>query len=166
MPNVAIILFTRYDPSLCYCSSSLYILYRFGEYLECWPNEQQWPKLDLCDPYSEDVSMIRSADNDCIIAFMIIEMNGIWRIDLFDLNIRRLKSCISKMRFDFWTKDTIMIPLRNGQMLLGDKNQLKIIDQQGNVKEEIKTQSVFNICFINTSQFVTRSQQILQYYQS
>jgi hypothetical protein len=50
------------------CSTNdqrLFILYRFGEYLDTYPRGKRiWKRRHLCDSLSEDIALIRSSKGD------------------------------------------------------------------------------------------------------
>ncbi|CAF4369207.1 unnamed protein product, partial [Rotaria sp. Silwood2] len=51
--------------SLIYSTNDkrLFILYRFGEYLDIYPKEKRtWKRRHLCDSISEDIALIRSSN--------------------------------------------------------------------------------------------------------
>ncbi|CAF1519642.1 unnamed protein product [Rotaria sp. Silwood1] len=83
----------------------LFILYRFGEYLDTYPKGKRiWKRRHLCDSISEDIYLIRSSKGDSILlALLIVEWNSIWRVDIFSSSLHKLHT---GFRFNGWTRDT------------------------------------------------------------
>ncbi|CAF1430431.1 unnamed protein product [Adineta steineri] len=92
------------------CSTNdqrLFILYRFGEYLDTYPKGKRiWKRRHLCDSVSEDIALIRSSkdkNNDSyIFGLLIAEWNGVWRVDIFSSSLHKLHT---GFRFNGWTRD-------------------------------------------------------------
>ncbi|CAF1180818.1 unnamed protein product [Rotaria magnacalcarata] len=90
------------------CSTNdqrLFILYRFGEYLDQYPKGKRiWKRRHLCDSISEDIYLIRSSKDDLfVLGLLIVEWNGIWRVDIFSSSLHKLHT---GFRFNGWTRDT------------------------------------------------------------
>jgi len=53
-------------PSICSTNDQrLFILYRFGEYLDTYPKGKRiWKRRHLCDSISEDIALIRSSKGE------------------------------------------------------------------------------------------------------
>ncbi len=104
------------------CSTNdqrLFILYRFGEYLDTYPRGKRiWKRRHLCDSLSEDIALIRSSkgdseklffsflfliwiDDSFLLGLLIVEWNGIWRVDIFSSSLHKLHT---GFRFTGWTR--------------------------------------------------------------
>ena len=99
----------RFLTSLCSTNDHrLFILYRFGEYLDAYPRGKRiWKRRHLCDSICEDISLIRSShttDNpqSFLLGLLIVEWNGTWRVDIFSSSVQKLHT---GFRFSGWTRD-------------------------------------------------------------
>ncbi|CAF3254529.1 unnamed protein product [Rotaria sp. Silwood2] len=108
----------------------LFILYRFGEYLDTYPKGKRiWKRRHLCDSISEDIYLIRSSKgNSFILGLLIVEWNGIWRVDIFSSSLHKLHT---GFRFNGWTRDTWLSEWSSQQCwFVGNIHRL-MIDSKG-----------------------------------
>ncbi|CAF3227712.1 unnamed protein product [Rotaria socialis] len=156
------------------CSTNdqrLFILYRFGEYLDTYPRGKRiWKRRHLCDSISEDIFLIRSSKDDSfLLALLIVEWNGIWRVDIFSPSLQKLHT---GFRFNGWTRDTWLSEWSSHKCWFVGSIHRLMINTKGqsiNIKTDQLDSDISNITWIiniNNDQvkmIVTRGQKMLTF---
>ena len=174
------------------CSTNdqrLFILYRFGEYLDTYPKGKRiWKQRHLCDSIREDIFLIRSSKGQSnfshfflwfsflicsgdlsVLAMLIVEWNGVWRIDIYSLALQKLRQ---GFRFTNWTPDTWMSECSPDNLWhIGGKRHF-IINANGqpiHSRAEHLHSHINNITWLSNNQqknikmIVTRANQLLTF---
>ncbi|CAF0893065.1 unnamed protein product [Rotaria sordida] len=157
------------------CSTNdkrLFILYRFGEYLDTYPKGKRiWKRRHLCDSISEDIALIRSSKGDSfLLGLLIVEWNGIWRVDIFSSSLHKLHT---GFRFNGWTRNTWLSEWSPYKCwFIGSTHRL-MIDSKGqpiNISIDQFDSDINNISWmINTNNnqirmTITRGQKLLTFF--
>lgn len=142
----------------------LLILYRFGEYLDIYPKGKRiWKRRHLCESLTEDIAQIRST-KECLIGLLIVEWNGIWRVDIFSSTLHKLHR---GFRFTNWTIQTRLSDWSIHQLwFVGNTHQV-MIDSKGqprNILSQEKDSNVLNITWANSDRIVTQSRTLLTFF--
>ncbi|UJR24046.1 hypothetical protein I4U23_027011 [Adineta vaga] len=159
--------------SLCSTNDHrLFILYRFGEYLDQYPRGKRiWKRRHLCDSISEDISLIRSSkndDNSFLLGLLIVEWNGVWRIDIFSSSLHKLHT---GFRFNGWTRDVWLSEWSPYQSWFVGSTYRLMIDSKGqpiNIPTHELNSNVKNISwmtnFNHIKLIVTREEKVLTFF--
>ena len=154
--------------SICSMSDQrLLILYRFGEYLDIYPKGKRiWKRRHLCESLTEDIAQIRSSKTEeCLIGLLIVEWNGIWRVDIFSSTLHKLHR---GFRFTNWTIETRLSDWSFHQTwFVGNSHQV-MIDSKGqprNIHSHEKDSNILNVTWANSDRIVTQSKTLLTFFQ-
>ena len=136
--------------------------------LPSFREEKKWSSADYLDEETDSgVGCIRFNDNG-ILAMSIRQKDLIWRVDLFDrdlIRIRRGLSFAEKGEDLRW--QCLLWPMIGNEWLVmnhaGIPQMLSILDREGKVKQQVQRKG-YNVALLGTAQLVMRDQNGINLY--
>ena len=145
-------------------NEGLVILYRFGEYLDKYPQEKRiWKRRHLCQSLNEEIFLVRSATGRKLLGLFIVEWNGVWRVDIFSSS--SLERLHTGFRFSSWTRSCWSSQWSTEDQCWSVPFQRLNIDQRGQPKNTslVDEEESFNLVAMKKI-VVTRDERSLNFF--